>query len=157
MLDSLVNGIKRWVLSLPRGIVISETPPEDPSITSYINPYEGAFTEDEITWVARELERRVMSEWHEPNKVLMTDENGHVIDGDYVGGVQSDWNETDENNLAYIKNKPDFSIDIASKVSKSEITELNAIKIATKTGLVKPTVAEDGSIYTDENGAIYVL
>lgn len=33
----------------------------------------------------------------------------------------------------------------------------NAIELAAEMGLVSPVIAEDGSIYTDENGAIYTL
>ena len=58
------------------------------------------------------------------------------------GGVQSDWEQSDEDATDYIKNKPD---------------EYDAITIVTKTGLVTPTAADDGAIYTDENGALYSL
>lgn len=36
-------------------------------------------------------------------------------------------------------------------------SENDAIELAAKTGLITPTAAEDGSIYTDENGAMYSL
>lgn len=36
-------------------------------------------------------------------------------------------------------------------------SETDAIELAAKMGLVSPTAAEDGSIYTDENGALYSL
>jgi hypothetical protein len=42
-------------------------------------------------------------------------------------------------------------------VLKNEIEEIDAIQIAMNTGLISPTVAEDGSIYTDENGVLYTL
>lgn len=46
---------------------------------------------------------------------------------------------------------------LSFKIDRSEVREVDAIQIATKTGLVSPTVAEDGSIYTDENGVLYTL
>lgn len=46
---------------------------------------------------------------------------------------------------------------LSFKIDRSEVREIDAIQIATKTGLVSPTVAEDGSIYTDENGVLYTL
>lgn len=46
---------------------------------------------------------------------------------------------------------------LSFKIDRSEVREIDAIQIATKTGLISPTVAEDGSIYTDENGALYTL
>lgn len=47
--------------------------------------------------------------------------------------------------------------DLKAKVDRSEIEEIDAIEIATNTGLISPVAAEDGSIYTDENGALYSL
>ena len=46
---------------------------------------------------------------------------------------------------------------LSFKIDRSEVREIDAIQIATNTGLISPTVAEDGSIYTDENGALYTL
>lgn len=46
---------------------------------------------------------------------------------------------------------------LSFKIDRSEVREIDAIQIATKTGLISPTVAEDGSIYTNENGVIYTL
>jgi hypothetical protein len=60
-----------------------------------------------------------------------------------LGGLpKPDWDETDETSLSYIKNKPD---------------EMDALEIVAQMGLVEPTAANDGSIYTDENGVIYTL
>lgn len=42
-------------------------------------------------------------------------------------------------------------------IPKSEVEEIKAINIATEMGLVSPTTADDGSIYTDENGILYTL
>ena len=47
--------------------------------------------------------------------------------------------------------------DLDTKIDRSEIEEIDAIEIATEIGLIAPVVAEDGSIYTDENGNIYSL
>ena len=44
-----------------------------------------------------------------------------------------------------------------TKIDRSEFTEENAIKFVIDMDLVSPIVANDGSIYTDENGAIYSL
>lgn len=56
--------------------------------------------------------------------------------------IQSDWNETDESSLAFIKNKPD---------------ESDALALLAEVGFVEPVADADGSIYTDENGNIYTL
>ena len=59
-----------------------------------------------------------------------------------IGALQSDWNQTDEKSHDFIKNKPD---------------EIDALEIVAEMGLVDPVSAEDGSIYTDENGVLYTL
>lgn len=56
--------------------------------------------------------------------------------------VQSDWDETNESSLAFIKNKPD---------------ENDALELLTEMNIIDPVVADDGSIYTDENGALWSL
>lgn len=56
--------------------------------------------------------------------------------------VQSDWSQTDETATDYIKNKPD---------------EADALALAMDMNLISPVSADDGSIYTDENGALYSL
>ena len=47
--------------------------------------------------------------------------------------------------------------ELATKIDRSEIEEEDAVKLVVKTGLVSPIVAEDGSVYTDENGNAYTL
>jgi hypothetical protein len=47
--------------------------------------------------------------------------------------------------------------ELKMKIDRSEIEEEDAIGIVTKLNLVSPVAAEDGSIYTDENGAPYSL
>jgi len=47
--------------------------------------------------------------------------------------------------------------ELATKIDRSEIEEIDAIEIVTELELVSPVAAEDGSIYTDENGVLYSL
>lgn len=57
--------------------------------------------------------------------------------------VQADWAQDDESSVDFIKNKP---------------SEDDAIVMALRTGLLfNISVAEDGALYIDENGAIYCL
>lgn len=55
---------------------------------------------------------------------------------------QSDWKQYDSTKPDYIKNKPD---------------ENDALELVSEMGLVEPVLAEDGSVYTDENGVLYTL
>jgi hypothetical protein len=50
-----------------------------------------------------------------------------------------------------------FKADKSEVVLRNEVEEIDAIELAAKMGLVSPVAAEDGSIYTDENGAMYSL
>ena len=50
-----------------------------------------------------------------------------------------------------------FKADKSEVVLRNEVEEVYAIELAAKMGLVAPAAAEDGSIYTDENGALYSL
>lgn len=59
-----------------------------------------------------------------------------------INQTGADWKQTDETAPDYIKNKP---------------TEEDALALAMELGLIDPVTAEDGSIYTDENGLIYTL
>lgn len=81
--------------------------------------------------------------------VKAVDENGKPTEWETVE-TQPDWNQNDTSAPDFIKNKPDV-------VLRSEIEEIDAIELVTETGLVSPAAAEDGSIYTDENGALYSL
>lgn len=47
--------------------------------------------------------------------------------------------------------------ELATKIDRSEIEEEDAVNIAAEMGLVSPVAAEDGAVYTDENGNIYTL
>lgn len=55
---------------------------------------------------------------------------------------QADWDQTDSTKPDYIKNKPD---------------ENDALELVSEMGLAEPVFAEDGSVYTDENGVLYTL
>lgn len=73
--------------------------------------------------------------------------NLHAATKQYVDNAipeqkQSDWSQTDETAVDFIKNKP---------------SEKSALELIVEMGLVEPAAAEDGSIYTDENGAMYSL
>jgi hypothetical protein len=55
---------------------------------------------------------------------------------------QSDWAQTDESAIDFIKNKPD---------------EDDAMELMLELDVVAPAAADDGSLYTDEDGVIYTL
>ena len=59
--------------------------------------------------------------------------------------------------LQAIKKLLSFKADKSEVVLRDEVEEEDAIELATKMELVSPVTAEDGSIYTDENGVIYTL
>ena len=52
-----------------------------------------------------------------------------------------------------------FKADKDEVIFRNEIEDSDAIELAMKTGLIIQgiPIAEDGSIYTDENGVIYTL
>jgi hypothetical protein len=59
--------------------------------------------------------------------------------------------------LKSLKKLLSFKADKSEVVLKKEVEETGAIELATEMGLISPITAEDGSIYTDENGALYSL
>ena len=59
--------------------------------------------------------------------------------------------------LKAIKKLLSFKADKSEVVLRNEVEEIDAIEIAAEMGLVSPIAAEDGSIYTDENGVLYSL
>lgn len=63
---------------------------------------------------------------------------------DFITGeeTQSDWKETDESSLSFIKNKPN---------------EDDALALLMETGFIEPVTAADGSVFVDSNGALYSL
>lgn len=50
-----------------------------------------------------------------------------------------------------------FKADKTEVVLRNEVEEEDAIQIVADMGLVSPIAAEDGAIYTDENGDVYTL
>ena len=56
--------------------------------------------------------------------------------------MQSDWSQTDETKMDFIKNKPN---------------ENDALALLVEMGLITPAVAADGTIFVDNEGAIYTL
>jgi len=59
--------------------------------------------------------------------------------------VQSDWNQTDETQNDFIKNKP------------YEETEDDALELLAEMGVLEATVDTDGAILTDENNNILTV
>jgi deoxyhypusine synthase len=64
--------------------------------------------------------------------------------------------------LQTIKKLLSFKADkseLATKIDRSEVEEEDAISVALTTDLIPSGIplSEDGSIYTDENGVIYIL
>lgn len=59
--------------------------------------------------------------------------------------------------LKSLKKLLSFKADKSEVVLRNEVEENDAIEIVAKAGLVTPVAAEDGSVYTDENGAMYSL
>lgn len=59
--------------------------------------------------------------------------------------------------LQTLKKLLSFKADKSEVVFKNEVEEIDAIQIVVDMGLVSPVAAEDGSIYTDDNGAMYSL
>ena len=66
----------------------------------------------------------------------------HKLDLEYLPEAIADWEQTDSTHPGFIKNKPD---------------EEDAIELLMEMNLVEPVVDEDGSVYTDENGAMYTI
>lgn len=59
--------------------------------------------------------------------------------------------------LKAIKKLLSFKADKSEVVLRNEVEEIDAIELVAKMGLVAPAAAEDGSVYTDENGVLYSL
>lgn len=59
--------------------------------------------------------------------------------------VQSDWTQTDETALDFIKNKPDIA------------TDEDVMGMLSELGMVNPVTTSDGSILTSPTGEIYSL
>lgn len=61
------------------------------------------------------------------------------------GGVQADWEQSDENAYDYIKNKPDIATD-------EDIMDMLA-----ELDIIAPVTTADGAILTSPIGEIYIL
>lgn len=59
--------------------------------------------------------------------------------------------------LKALKKLLSFKANKDEVVFKSEIEEMDALSLVAEMNLVSPVTAEDGSIYIDENGALYSL
>lgn len=59
--------------------------------------------------------------------------------------VQSDWDQSDETAIDYIKNKP------------LEETEDDAMKMLAEMGIIDPVTDEEGNVFTDESGNILTI
>ena len=59
--------------------------------------------------------------------------------------------------LQTLKKLLSFKADKSEVVLKTEVEEIDAIELVTNMELVSPIAAEDGAIYTDENGDVYTL
>lgn len=59
--------------------------------------------------------------------------------------------------LQTLKKLLSFKADKDEVIFRSEVEEEDAVQIVAKMGLVSPIAAEDGAIYTDENGDVYIL
>lgn len=64
------------------------------------------------------------------------------VDSRYVAHLQADWNEENQDNVSFIKNKP---------------TADDALALLAEVGMIDPIVDANGSIYTEENNVIYTL
>ena len=59
--------------------------------------------------------------------------------------------------LQSIKKLLSFKADKDAVVRRDEIEDIDAIKLSAEMGFISPISDEDGALYTDENGSIYIL
>ena len=59
--------------------------------------------------------------------------------------------------LKALKKLLSLKADKAEVVLRNEVEEVDAIELVAEMGLISPVTADDGSIYTDENGVLYSL
>ena len=59
--------------------------------------------------------------------------------------VQSDWNQNNPEATDYIKNKPGIP------------TEEGIMAMLSEAGVIEPLYADANTVYTDSNGAVYIL
>ena len=101
---------------------------------------EAETVQDAIDILVEDKQDKVVGQM---GQIVGFDENGALIAQPApVNGVQSDWNTEDEEDLAYIKNKPSIATD-------EEILELFF-----ETDMLPVVTDTDGSVLTDENNNI---
>lgn len=59
--------------------------------------------------------------------------------------------------LQSVKKLLSFKADKDIVVRRDEIEDIDAIKLSTEMGFISPVSDEDGALYTDEKGDVYVL
>ena len=47
--------------------------------------------------------------------------------------------------------------EVATKIDKSEVEDIDAIELMAETNIVQPVADENNAVFLDENNAIYVL
>ena len=140
-------GYALWADSSVAGIFLSNTAP-------YVT---------ELRYTVETIERAVVDAKYGVNMmsitdnstkrfVLFADDDANVTLTDVatgetklLGGVQSDWNETDETSLAFIKNKPVIP------------TDADVWETLINIGLYERLADESGNVLTDEANAILLI
>lgn len=82
-----------------------------------------------------------IDENHKVPRIKIGDGITKVNDLPFVNN-QPDWNQNDKNAIDYIKNKP---------------TKEEALELLTELNFVEPITNSDGSLFVDNNGALYTL
>lgn len=95
-----------------------------------------AQTADSATKATQDGNGKVIADTYETKENVAAKIEQALLDS------QADWDQTDSSAANFIKNKPD---------------EDDAFALLLEMNLVEPVVAEDGSVYTDENGAMYTI
>ena len=139
------DGITPWndldYINVQAGVFTAEKVEDFPAEGSSDKLYKASFEKKLYQWneETKTYEPLGGSELSPEQIELVVKE---VIDLIEENHVQVDWNQNDETAKDYIKNKPN---------------EQDALELVAELGLVSPVASDDGSIYTDENGALYSL
>lgn len=149
-------GQARFYFVLNREVLMGGYKDVFPSNGIYVTKYADYYTSFGCTlgWISP-LDQRYIPKTIARKEDLDGLASEKYVD-DAVGAIdiseqlQADWNQSDETALDFIKNKPDV-------VLRSEVEEIDALELVTEMGFISPVAASDGSIYTDENGALYSL
>ena len=112
-------------------------------------------------------EERVFANIEVPTRTSdLTNDSGFITAGEIEGGVQSDWDETDEDSLAYIQNKPAIPTKVSDLtndsgfITMSDVTEQvqSDWNETSSTSLAfiknKPTIPTKTSDLTNDSGFI---